>query len=161
MANGPFITQVAESTPFDPANCDPIDSENVQGAIEELCTAVENSASPGFTFGRSGNTSANTWLLNDGVPSNRAGRTLFITGPTVTRVFSASENLDTYDLEIYEHQGDEIGLTLLTTLSVVASRTGDTGSISIAATSGEQLAIKLVNGAGKNVVAGVILSGTV
>lgn len=152
---------VASQVPFDPTNCDSIDAEDTQGAIEELCTEVQQSASPGFTWGRSGNVANNSWLLNDSVPSNKAGRTIVISNPVINKIFSASEDVDTYDLEIYEHDGDEINLTLLTTLNVVASRTGDSGSISVATTTGKQLAIKLTNGSGKNVVAGVVLGGSV
>ena len=143
----------------DPDNCDVIDSENVQDAIDELCEEVQTSASPGFTWGKSGNVTNNTWLLNETVPSNKAGRTVFITDSTLIRIFSASEDIDTYDLEIYEHEGDEVNLTLLTTLNVIASRTADSGAISVSTTSGRQLAVKLVNGSGKNVIVGVILKG--
>jgi hypothetical protein len=152
---------VAEQVYFDPDNCDDINQENVQGAIEDLCGASAVSASPGFTWGKSGNVANNTWLLNESVPSNKAGRTVILNSPIITKIFSASEDADTYDLEVYEHEGDETNLTLLTTLSVVASRTGDSGTVSVAVTSGRQLAVKLVNGSGKNVVVGTILKGTI
>lgn len=150
----------AIETVFDPSNCDAITKENTQEAIEELCGEVTQSASPGFTWGRSGNVSNNTWLLNDSVPSNKAGRTIVFSNPIITKIFSASEDIDTYDLQVYEHEGDEINLTLLTTLSVVASRSGDSGTISVAVTAGRQLAIKLVNGSGKNVVVGIQMKGS-
>ena len=132
---------------------------DVQEVIDELATSVATSASPGFSWGRSGNIS-NTWLSNEGVPSNKAGRAITFTDPKIVRIFSASENVATYTLEIYEHEGDSINLTLLTTLSVTASRTGDSSTLDIAATSGRQLAILLASGSAKNIVVGLQLAGS-
>lgn len=117
---------------------------------------VANSASPGFTWGRSGNNSTNTWLLNDTVPSNRAGRTLMFAGLSITDVFTATEDANTYDLSIYSHDGDEINLTLLTTVSIVAARTGQF-PVNIAVPQGKQLASRITSGSAKNVVCGLVL----
>ena len=94
------------------------------------------------------------------MPSNKAGRTVNLTSPILANVFSASENVDTYTLDVYEHEGNEVSLTFLVTLTVTASRSGDSGVISVSMTSGRQLAIKLNTGSAKNVVAGVIVQGS-
>jgi hypothetical protein len=152
------IDPVAEDIEFDPSNCDAITSDNVQDAIDELCIAVANSASPGFTWGRSGNLPTDTWLLNDTVPSNRAGRIVMLSNVKITNIFIATEDIDTYDLTIYEHDGDEINLTALTTVSVVALRAAQF-TVDISISQGKQLAARITNGSAKNMVAGCIIKG--
>jgi hypothetical protein len=117
-------------------------------------------ASPGYTWGRAGTTTAGTWLLNEGVPSNKAGRTVFLATPIIYQLYSATEDLDTYVLTFYSHDGNSVNLTSLGTLTVTASRTG-TSTVSLSFTSGKQLAIELTSGSAKNIVAGVIIKGTV
>jgi len=148
-------TEVAESVPFDNAT-NGFTSDNVQGAIEEIGA----SASPGFTWGRSGVSGSGTYCLNDAVPSNKAGRTVVLNSAKIVKLFTASEDLDTYTLQIYYHDGNEINLTLVTTLTVTASRTGDSGTISISVPNGKQLAAKLNTGSAKNLIVGIIMQGT-
>lgn len=131
-------TQVAESVPFDNAT-NGFQSDNVQDALEEIGA----SASPGFSFGRNGALSQNTWLRRPGnVPSNRAGVTIKINNPVVTGVSCANRNVETYDVEIYEHEGNEVNLTLLGTVTVTAA-TSDTFNVNFPATQGRQLAVRL------------------
>lgn len=130
-------SQVAESIPFD-NDTNGFDSDNVQEAIEEIGAG----ASPGFTFSRPGGQSGNTWLkIAGGVVSNRAGIPVFISNPILTTVVATCENVSTYEVKIYEHDGDSINLTLLTTLNVVATRT-QTFNISINLTQGKQIAVR-------------------
>lgn len=131
-------------------------SDNVQDALTEIGA----SASPGTSWGSPGNNSTNTWLLNEAVPSNKVGRVIFINNPTISQIFTGSENLDTYDLSVYEHEGNEINLTLLTTVSVTASR-AEFFSVNIPATQGRQLACRITSGSAKNIVAGCIVKGSV
>ncbi len=126
----------------------------------QLNPANVTSASPGFTWGRAGDVVIDTWLLNDGVPSNKSGRTMALTGPEVVRVFVASENADTYGLEIFEHEGDEVSLTSLGTVSIVAVRS-ETFTVSFSGTEERQLAIKLISGTARNLIVGLQLQGTV
>jgi len=128
---------------------------DVQGAIEEIGA----SASPGFSFGRSGNVSTNAWLNNEGVPSNKAGRYIFIDNPILFQIFVSNENINTFTISIYEHEGNEINLTLLDTLTITADRDGSKET-SVAVTAGRQIAIKLTSGSAKNIIAGLILKGT-
>lgn len=147
-------SSVARGVPFDNSS-NGFTSTNVQNAIEEIGA----SASPGFTWGRSGSISSGTWLLNDGVPSNKAGRTIVLGDSKIVKIFSASEDLDTYTLQIYSHDGNEVNLTLLTTLTVTASRTGNSGTISISVPANKQLAAYLATGSAKNIVAGIVMQG--
>ena len=152
-----YIPPQAEDVEFDPSNCEAITSDDVQGAIEDLCEKVDTSASPGFTFGRSGNITANTWLLNDTVPSNKAGRTIFLNNATLESVFVSNESPNTFDLEIWEHNGTTFNL--LTTVSISAARNATFSAGSLSLTTGYELAVKVVNGSGKNITAGLLLSG--
>ena len=152
-------TPVAGSVPFD-NETNGFTSEDVQAAIEEVNNTLAVSASPGFSFGRSGNVPANTWLNNETVPSNKAGRFVYITGATVTRVFVSSENIDTYDVQVYWHEGDEINLTLIGTVNIVAAR-GGAFTVNFPVPDNKQLALKVVNGSAKNIIAGLQLQGVV
>lgn len=145
--------QVAASVPFDNSNTD-FEAVTVQEALEEIGA----SASPGFSFGRSNSVFASTWLTNEGVPSNRAGRYVPIANPTITQLFTSNENINTYTLTFYEHDGDSVNLTQIATLTVTNSR-GASLDVDIPVTQGRQLAVRLTSGNARNVVAGIILKG--
>lgn len=150
--------QDAKETPFDNSTNGFI-ADDVQAAIEEIRDATDVSASPGFTWGKSGNVTSESWLLNDTVPSNKSGRAIFINNPSLEAIFVRCENASTFDLEVYEH--DSITFTLITTVSVVAARALDViFPTPLSLTTGKELAVKLVNGSAKNPVAGCILKGT-
>lgn len=152
-------SEVAESIPFD-NDTNGFIADEVQGAIEELNEKVGVSASPGYSWGRSGNASSGTWLNNDEVPSNNTGRTIALINPSIQNISVANENINTFDISVYEHEGNSINLTLLVTVNVIASRSAFF-QIDIPATSGRQLAVRVTSGSGKNIVVGVQLSGTV
>lgn len=138
MARRYTFGPVAESIPFD-NETNGFSSDNVQDAISEIGA----SASPGFSFGRSGALSQNTWLRRPGnVPSNRAGVTIGINNPVIVGVACANRSVETYTVELYEHEGNEQNLTLLGTVTVV-SATSDTFTVNFPATRGRQLAVRL------------------
>jgi len=143
MALGRFIADVVKSivargVPFDNSGND-FEATNVQDALEEIGA----SASPGFSFGRNGALSQNTWLRRPGnVPSNRAGVTVSISNPAVVGIACANRNVETYDVEIYEHEGNQVNLTLLGTVTVT-SATSDTFTVNFPVTQGRQLAVRL------------------
>ena len=115
------------------------------------------SASPGFTWGRSGTVTDGTWLLNDTGPANKSGRRNFLSGAEVIKVFVSSEVIATFDVEVYEHTG--IGTeVLLDTVSVVAKRSDDF-STSISLTTGKELSVKIANGTATNPQVGLIIIG--
>jgi hypothetical protein len=152
-------TQPAVQTPFDPTGTDLV-STDTESAIKEVLTTVGVSASPGFSWGRSGNVIAGTWLQNDTVPSNKSGRTVALLNPEVTSVFVANEDVSTFTVDVYEHDGNEIGISLLGSSSVTATRSA-TFLVSYAVTSGRQLAIRIGTGSAKNPVVGLQLKGNV
>lgn len=141
------VDAVAESIPFD-NDSNGFIADNVQEAIEEIGA----SASPGFSFGRSGNSSQNTWLRRPGnVVSNRAGVSVAINNPVIKKVAVSNRNVETYEILIYEHEGDQINLTLLDTVTVLNDR-GGIFDVNILVTQGRQLAVRIGNiNSGNNV----------
>jgi hypothetical protein len=114
-------------------------SEDVQSAIEE----VTFSASPGFSFGRNGLVVVGTWLRRPGnVPSNRAGVTIPFSGGAISNIACSNQNIDTYTLGIYEHDGDLVNLSLLTTVTVTSAR-GDNFVLNVPVTQNKQIAVRL------------------
>ena len=152
------ITPVAESIPFD-NDTNEFVSEDVQAAIEEVQQSVQTSASPGFSFGRSGNISSNTFLLNEGVISNRAGRWVYINDATIKNIYVGAEDIDTFDVVVYHHEGDAINQTLVGSVSVVAAR-GGSFTVNMTVPTDKQLSVRIENGSAKNIVVGLSLSGT-
>ena len=147
-------SQVASSVPFDNNGTD-FESEDVQAALEEIGA----SASPGFSWGRSGNNSSGTWLNNEGVSSNRAGRFVFINNPELAFIFVSSRNVSTYTISIFEHEGNSVNLTLLDTISITSARGGSKVS-SVPVTQGRQLALRVTSGSAQDIVAGIVLKGS-
>jgi len=147
-------TQVAESTHFDNST-NGFTSSNVQGAIEEIGA----SASPGFSFGRSGNLGPSiVWLSCESVPSNKAGRYVYIQNAVVVRVFVSNEDISTFTMEVLYHEGNEVNLTSLGTVTITGSRGGEF-PVSWTVPTNTQLAVRLISGSAKNIVAGLELKG--
>jgi hypothetical protein len=148
------ITQVAKSTPFD-NSVNGFTSTEVQSAIEE----IKSSASPGFGFGRSGVSNSGTYLQNETVPSNVTGRYVYINSPIIKRVFVSNENIGTFSLQVWEHDGNLVNAALLGTITITSALGGDS-TVSWVTTKGKQLAILLSSGSAKNIVAGLELAGS-
>jgi hypothetical protein len=152
-------TQNAEQVPFDNTT-NGFTSTDVQGAIEEVNDKVIDIASPGYVFTKSG-TVKNTWLLIGIVPSNVTGINFGFYNGVLSSVTIANEAANTFDVQLYEHDGSTY--TLLTTLSMVSVRADefnstDFGTVNI--TKGKELAVKVSSGTGKNVIVTVQISGT-
>lgn len=146
---------VAEDVDFDNTGTN-FNSDNVQDALVEIGA----SASPGFNFGRSANVGANTWLqITGGVPSNRAGITVALTSAEIREIYVANEDISTFDITVYEHEGNEVNLTTLTTVSVSSTRSASF-AVNVAVTTGRQLAVRLTSGSAKNLNVGLQLSGS-
>jgi len=131
-------------------------SDNVKNAIEEIGA----SASPGFSFGRT-RANSGTWLNRVGeIPSNRTGVTIGINNPAVFKVFVSCENIETFTVGLYVHDGDSINLTLLGSVNIITSR-GGTFSVNFPTTQGKQLAARVISSSGsvQNVGVDVILKG--
>ena len=84
----------ADNTFLDTTGTDLV-SDNAGGAIREISNTVATSASPGFSFGRASNVNANTWLNCEGVPSNKAGRWVYINNAVVNTFPTFRHNIYT------------------------------------------------------------------
>lgn len=150
----------AANTYFDSSTLTDITDDNLQDLGETLATRVGASASPGFSFGRSANVGSNSWLLITGsVPSNKTGVPVAIENAEITLISVGNEDVSTFDVGIYEHEGAEINLTLLTTVSIVSNRTQNF-TVSVPVTTGRQLAARVTSGSAKNIGVSLQLKGS-
>jgi hypothetical protein len=156
-----FISPVAKSIPFDNSSNGFVSSDT-QGAIEEINNSVATSASPGFTWGRSGTTNGGTYLQNESVPSNTSGRTVFLNNAVIKKVFIANQDATVLIIEVMSHDGDGLGMTLLGTVTTTAQRTSFF-DVNFAVAINKQLAVRLKNtsNAAKNIVVGVLIKGDI
>jgi hypothetical protein len=150
-------TQDASDTDYDNASSGLV-ATDVQAAIDELALSSGTTASPGYSFGRSGNVGSGSYLLNETVPSNIAGRPVYLTTAKITDISVSSEQVDTFNVRIEEHNG--VTFTTLTTVSIVAARSG-IFSVNIPVTTGKMIAVKISSGSAKNPVVTVQLKGTI
>jgi hypothetical protein len=160
MYGGPvkiWIGPHAYTVPFDNATNGFV-ADNTQGAIEELKTLISNTLSPGYPFGKSGTVTSGSWLWRVGdIPANKAGYNVGALNPILYRINCGSENLNTYTISVYQHDGNEVGLTLITSVNVIASRKA-VFNVNVALTSNRHIAVQLSAGSAKNV--GVDLQAT-
>jgi hypothetical protein len=145
---------VARAIPFDNSTNGFVATE-VQSAVEEL----KSSASPGFGFGRSGNSPSGTYLQNETVPSNVTGRYVYINNAAIKRVFVGNETASTFTITISAHDGNLLNNVVLGSVTVTDATGGDFPVNWVVAT-GKQLAVLISSGSAKNIVAGLELSGT-
>lgn len=115
-----------------------------------------SSSSPGFTWTRSGNIPAGTWLQVGVSPSNLASHTVDIDNPKMKKVTVTTTNDSTFDLEFYERDGNTF--TLVHTASVVAGRKEEF-DIDVNLTKGRELAVKLSSGSAFGLVVDAQLTG--
>jgi len=96
-----------------------------------------------YKFGRSGNNSSNTWLKTSGNKlSNRSGYGLDLVNPIITEITCTSRDTETYDIQIWEHDGNLNNDVLLGTVNIVGNST-QTFAVNFAATQGKQLAARI------------------
>jgi hypothetical protein len=144
---------------FDPTGSDLV-STNSEHAIKEVRNKIDSSASPGFSFGRTGVLNTGTWLQCETAPSNISGRWVYFSNAEIRNVFVSSENISTYSLDIMYHDGNGINLTFAGTVNIVAAR-GGAFSVAFAVPLNKQVAVKVSSGSCKNIVCGLDLKGTI
>lgn len=154
---GPFTFPVAKSVPYD-NTVSGLPASDVNEAIDKVLENTIVSTSPGFSWGRSGNTTNGTWLLNETVPSNISGRTFPLHNGILYEVSVSNENANTFNIEIYEH--DKITYTLLATISLVSETSKTQSFTGINITRGKEIAAKVTGGSCKNVVVQALFKGS-
>lgn len=150
---------VAGSIPFDNST-NGFTSTDAQAAIEEVNNKISTSASPGFSFGRSGTVSDGTYLQCETVPSNISGRWIYINSASVKYVYVSNEDTTTWVVEALYHDGNGAGLTSLGTVTVTAAK-GGAYPVDWAVPTGKQIAVRINSGSPKNVVCGLELRGSI
>lgn len=124
-------------------------------------SAISASASPGFSFGRSGTAGGGTYLQNETVPSNVSGRWVYVTSGSVRNVYVSNELTTTYTIEILYHYGNQAGITSLGTVTVVSAN-GGAFSVNWPVPSNSQIAVRVSPASAnscKNIVCGLGLTG--
>jgi hypothetical protein len=137
-----------------------IPAANVQAAIDYLATQVSTSASPGFSFGRSGSVNAGTFLQCETVPSNVAGRWVYINNAVVDKVYLSNQVTGPFSVEVLYHDGNAVNLTSLGTVNVLTATYGGAYDVNWNVPQNKQLSVRLSTGVAQNVVCGLQLVGT-
>jgi hypothetical protein len=158
-----YKSPVSASIPYDDTIQTPLSgTDDVQEMLDWLKNQVAISASPGFTWGRSGTVNQNTWLLNDSVPSNLSGRVCFLNSASIIKVFVANQAATAgIVVEVYTHDGNSVNLTLIGSVTTLATRS-NTFTVAYPVSLDKQIAIKIANGSpsGANMVVGCLIKGS-
>ena|SRR3972149_3038152 len=133
---------------------------DAQAAIEELNTTVGVSASPGFTWGRSGNLPTSTYLLNDTVPCNLSGRVVHLTTGNVVGAFVAVEDDATCTFDILKRTGPATFVSLQTCSLVAERKKAFAFDPGAAVVSGDELVVQISVGSCKNCDFGILIRGS-
>ena len=156
------ITQVASSVPVDDTNLtDPAD--NVQEALENVSGGVAVSASPGYSYGRSGNVSKGAFLYRPGsVPSNITGIPIGIVDPYISNVSIGNQRAKVIKIDIWEHDGNGRNLSFIGSVTTDGTRTYS-ATVNFTLITGKQIAISVASdspNSGKNVGVDLQIKGT-
>lgn len=114
-------------------------------------------STPGFSFGRSGNCAAGTYLQIDSVPSNKAGRIVPFETAELTNVFIVCQDDATFSIEIQVRVGSVF--TTVHTSSVTSSRKFTEMVEDVQFTLGDEVCIKIGSGSCSNIIVGLIIKG--
>lgn len=114
-------------------------------------------ASPGFIFGRSGNSSSGSYLSNESVPSNLTGIPIGVANGRITGVMIRNEIANTFTIEIEEHDG--VTFTSLGTFALTSVRGQDFFGINIPLTPAKEISCKVISGSCKNVKVVLLVKG--
>lgn len=156
-----YVTPIARSIPYDDQLLPTGLGSDLQTAIDALYNRAVTSASPGYSFGRSGNLSGGAYLLCETVNSNISGRWVYLNNATVQYVYASNELTTTWKLEVLHHLGSEASLTSLGTVTIVGK--GAAIAVLWSVPVNTQITVRVAEDTPnnpKNVVCGLELSGT-
>lgn len=146
-------SSVAKSVPFD-NSVNGFSATDVQTAIEEIGA----SASPGFSFGRSGTSNAGTYLQVDSVPSNQAGRIVPLQSGQITNIFISCQNAATFTIEIQKRVGNTFTTVHTENITGLRKKTSTVSGVLVSLN--DELCCKIGSGSASNVIVGLIIKGT-
>lgn len=131
--------------------------------IEEIVRQVTATTSqPQQFYTKEGNSTANTWLENGSINSNIVGVPFGLFNGTLLKVWVGKEITSNCNVGIYTHDGDEINLSLIHTVSMVVGD-GRTKSFDVTGVSipkDKQIAARITSGSAKNIKVYLITNGT-
>jgi len=112
-------------------------------------------------FGRSGNVGNNSFLRRAGnVASNTAGIPVLVGGSAyIISAVCTTRNVDTFNVEIFEHDGNFTNANLILVIPVVSSRVGSLHGLNISVTQDRQLAARM-DGTARNPACSLGMKGT-
>ena len=122
----------------------------------QVAGADSVSASPGFTWGRSGNATSSTYLLNDTVPSNISGRLIPLNDSIISEIFVTCQNNATCVIAVERRVGAVY--TELATITLTAERK-KVVSYSVGVDYLDEICVKVKSGSLQNPVVGVVVKG--
>ena len=112
-----------------------------------------------MSFGKSGNATNNSFLNRAGnVPSNVSGVIQLLSGSILRTMGCGSQNADTYNVLVYEHEGDFINPVLKYTFVVTASRSTSLHNLNISMTQDKQVALRM-SGATQDIGCNLVIKG--
>jgi len=131
--------------------------------IEEIVRQITATTSqPQQFFTKEGNATSGTWLENGSINSNVVGVPFGLLNGVLIKVWVGKENTSNCSVGIYTHDGDEINLNLIHTVSMVVGD-GRTKSFNVTGVSipkDKQIAVRITSGNAKNVKVYLITNGT-
>ena len=139
-----------------------LDCETLAFIEETIIQVFTNTSKPPHWFTKIGNASSGTYLENGNIPSNVVGLPFGLNNGALTKVWIGKEDPSDVDVGIYTHDGDEINLTLIHTVSMLIAD-GRTKSFDVSGVSipkDKQIALKITSGTAKNIKSYIITSGT-
>lgn len=140
-------------------------SENVQDAIDELSATAAVSASPGFTWGKSGSAGPGEYLYNDQVESNKSGRLVPLNNAIVTKFFvNNTKNTGTRKLQLVRRRPAQTGTwTVIASITLASGQYANAFDVSASVLLNDELAVRVASGSNdfENAIVGIIINGTV
>lgn len=123
---------------------------------------VISAAGPSFVYGGVGNKTTGFWLTSEGIPSNVAGVPVLFNDSSLILAAVATEVDANYTIGVYQHDGQGLNLTQITTLAVtIGGAKRISVNIPIANSSPNvQLACRLESGNTLNLKVSLVIRGT-
>jgi len=154
--------QVAEETPVNDTNL-PYEADDTQTALEKTANAIALSASPGFTWGSGGTVTSGSYLYNDDVVSNKAGRLVPFDG-TVAEFFVNNDNTSgSKVLELRRRRPCQTG-SWITLASITLDDGNSCGAFAVdePVEQGDELAVRVSTTSSnfKNPIVGIIIKNS-
>lgn len=119
-------------------------------------------ASPGFVYAGVNSKSGPYWLTSEGIPSNVVGVPVLFGNGLVVQAAVGTEIEAAYDIGIYQHEGNSVGLQLLGQFSITngGPKRVELNFPVVYSSPNVQLACRLMSGTTVNLKLSLVLRGT-